>query len=174
MWVDGMIGGALQFDGVDDQVDCGNDPNLDVTGPITFGAWIYPTGPGSSNFPRIIDKSNGTGGGDPGYKLYMRSAQNYIFAFSAGGVYQPYSTLGANLNEWNYVAVTADGTHRRLFLNGQWEEWNESTLPDSSSNPLYIGNSSAGARHFQGIIDEVVIYDRALSMPEVLYIAGER
>jgi hypothetical protein len=173
-WVVGKIGGALEFDGVDDQVDCGNDPSLDITGTITIAAWFYPTGSGSSSFPRIVDKSNGTGGADPGYKLYLRGAEDYIFAFSAGGVYQPYSTLAAELNAWNYVAVIADGTHRKLYLNGAWEEWEESTLPSSSSNPLFIGNSPAGARHFQGMIDEVAIYNRALSGPEVRFIAGER
>ena len=65
-WVVGKIGGALEFDGVDDHVDCGNDPSLDITGPVTIAAWVYPTGSGSSNYPRIVDKSDGTGGADPG------------------------------------------------------------------------------------------------------------
>jgi len=172
-FVVGMIGGALEFDGVDDHVDCGNDPSLDITGPIAIGAWVYPTGSGSSTLPRIVDKSNGTGGADPGYKIYLRAADNYVVTLSAGGVFFN-STLAADLNAWNYVAFVADGMQRKLFLNGEWEVWDESSLPVSSSNPLYVGNSPAGARHFQGMIDEVTIYNRALSEPEVRYIAGER
>ena len=167
-WMEGQIGGALSFDGSDDHVDCGNDQSLDITGPITIAAWFYPTGRGSSDYPRIVDKSNGSGGADPGYKLYLRAAQNYVFTLSAGGVYQPNSTLAANLNTWNYVAFIAGGTQRKLFLNGAWEEWNETTLPNSSSNPLFIGNSPAGARHFLGMIDEVRVYNRALTAEEVL------
>jgi hypothetical protein len=172
-WVAGKIGGALQFDGVDDHVDCGNDPSLDITGPITIAAWVYPTGGGSSNYPRIVDKSDGTGGADPGYKMYLRVADNYLVTLSAGGVFLN-SSSSANLNAWNYVVFVTDGTQRKLYLNGAWEIWEESALPLTSSNPLFIGNSPAGARHFEGIIDEVVIYNRALSEPEVRFIAGEK
>lgn len=172
-WVDGAIGQALEFDGVDDHVDCGNDPNLDITGPITIGAWVYPIGSGSSNFPRIVDKSDGTGGATPGYKMYLRAANNYVVTLSAGGVFLN-STLATSLNEWNYVVFVTDGTHRKLFLNGEWERWNEPSVPASSGNPLYIGDGPAGPRPFNGRIDEVVIYNRALLEPEVRFIAGER
>ncbi|MHC4432648.1 MAG: LamG-like jellyroll fold domain-containing protein, partial [Planctomycetota bacterium] len=166
-WAVGQIGEALSFDGADDHVDCGNGPSLDITGPITIAAWFYPTGQGSSTYPRIVDKSNGTGGADPGYKLYLRSADNYVLTLSAGGVY-PISALAADLNAWNFAAFITDGTQRKLFLNGEWQEWSETALPTSSTNPLYIGNSPAGARHFQGMIDEVRVYSRALTADEVL------
>jgi hypothetical protein len=172
-WVSGAIGEALEFDGIDDHVDCGNDPSLDITGPITIGAWVYPIGPGSSSYPRIVDKSDGTGGADPGYKLYLRSAQDYLVTLSAGGVFIN-SSISAILNDWNYVAFVTDGSQRKLFLNGVWEVWDESALPVTSSNPLFLGNSPAGSRPFNGIIDEVTIYNRALSEPEVRFIAGER
>ena len=172
-WVLGAIGEALEFDGIDDHVDCGNDPSLDITGPITIGAWVYPTGSGSSNYPRIVDKSDGTGGADPGYKMYLRSADNYLVTLSAGGVYLN-SSISATLDDWNYVAFVTDGTHRKLYLNGVWEVWDEIALPVSSSNPLFLGDSPAGSRPLNGIIDEVTIYNRALSEPEVRFIAGER
>ena len=172
-WVLGAIGEALEFDGIDDHVDCGNDPSLDITGPITIGAWVYPNGSGSSSYPRIVDKSDGTGGADPGYKMYLRSADNYLVTLSAGGVYLN-SSISATLDDWNYVAFVTDGTQRKLFLNGVWEIWDESALPVSSSNPLFLGDSPAGSRPLNGIIDEVTIYNRALSEPEVRFIAGER
>jgi hypothetical protein len=165
-WVVGKIGGALEFDGVDDHVDCGNDSSLDITGPITIAAWIYPTGSGSSNYPRIVDKSDGTGGADPGYKLYLRAAENYLVTLSAGGVFLN-SSSSVELNAWNYVAFITDGSQRKLFLNGSWEEWEESALPLSSSNSLFIGNSPAGARHFEGTIDDVRVYNIALTPEEI-------
>jgi len=165
-WVAGKISGALQFDGADDQVDCGNDPSLDITGEITIAAWVYPTGPGSSDYPRIVDKSDGTGGADPGYKLYLRSAENFLVTLSAGGAY-PNSSSSADLNAWNYVVFITDGTQRKLFLNGAWQRWDESSLPVSSSNPLFLGNSPAGNRHFEGVLDEVRVYSRALAEDEI-------
>jgi hypothetical protein len=105
--------------------------------------------------------------------MYLRVADNYVVTLSAGGVFLN-STLAANLDAWNYVAFVTDGTQRKLFLNGEWEVWDESALPSLSTNPLYIGNSPAGDRHYQGIIDEVVLYSRALSKAEVRYLAGDR
>ncbi|MHC4175246.1 MAG: LamG-like jellyroll fold domain-containing protein, partial [Planctomycetota bacterium] len=164
-WVAGKIDGALELDGVDDCVDCGNDLSLDITGEMTIAAWIYPTGGGSSNFPRIVDKSNGTGGAAPGYKIYLRAAENYVVTLSAGGTYLN-STSSASLNAWNYVAFIITPSQWRSYLNGTWEEY-AVTLPSSSTNPLFIGNSPAGARHFNGSIDEVRIYNRALTQEEI-------
>ena len=165
-WVAGKIGGGLEFDGTDDHVDCGNDESLNITGEITIAAWVHPTGPGDSDYPRVVDKSNGTGGADPGYKLYLRSAENYLVTLSGGGVYLN-SSSSLDLNAWNYVVYTTDGTQRKLFLNDAWEVWDETTLPVESSNPLFIGNSPAGARHFEGILDEVRVYNRALGEDEI-------
>ena len=165
-WVAGKIGGGLEFDGTDDHVDCGNDESLNITGEITIAAWVHPTGPGDSDYPRVVDKSNGTGGADPGYKLYLRSAENYLVTLSGGGVYLN-SSSSCDLNAWNYVVYTTDGAQRKLFLNDAWQIWDETTLPVESSNPLFIGNSPAGARHFEGILDEVRVYNRALGEDEI-------
>ncbi|MHC4499549.1 MAG: LamG-like jellyroll fold domain-containing protein, partial [Planctomycetota bacterium] len=170
-WVAGKIGSAVELDGGHDYVDCGNSPSLNITGEITIAAWIYPTGNGDSNFPRIVDKSNGTGGPDPGYKIYLRAAQDYVVTLSAGGQYLN-SSASVVLDTWNYVAVTMTGTQWRLHLNGTWEEWDETTLPSLSSNPLFIGHSPAGNRHFQGMIDDVRIYNRVLTPAEIAWLAG--
>jgi hypothetical protein len=171
-WVTGEIGGSLQLDGRNDYVDCGNDPSLDMTGAITISAWIYPVGSGaSSTFPRIVDKSDGTGGGDPGYKIYLRAADDYVVSVSAGGSYMN-SSSAAVLNGWNYVAFVITGTQWKLCLNGVWQEWDESTFPSSSNNPLFIGNSPVGDRHFDGIIDDVRIYSRVLTSAEIAWLAG--
>ncbi|MHC4541299.1 MAG: LamG-like jellyroll fold domain-containing protein [Planctomycetota bacterium] len=125
-WVAGKIGSAVELDGGHDYVDCGNDPSLAITGQITIAAWVYPTGDGDSNFPRIVDKSGGTGAADPGYKIYPRAAENYIVTLSAGGTDRR-SSASIVLNTWNYLAFTITGTQWRLYLNGTWEEWDLTT-----------------------------------------------
>jgi hypothetical protein len=165
-WVAGMTGSALEFDGSDDYVDCGNGSSLNITSEITISAWVYPTGSGSSDFPRIVDKSNGTGGADPGYKMYLRGADNYLITLSAGGTYLN-STGSANLNEWNFVAFVNSGAEWKFLLNGTWEQLGENPMPSLSTNSLYIGNSPAGDRHFQGILDDVRIYNTALTAEQV-------
>jgi len=164
--VPGKIEEALQFDGAADQVNCGNDASLDITGEITIDAWFYPTGSGDSTFPRIADKSNDPGYDIPGYKVYLRPSENYVLTLSAGGTHE-ISTLAANADAWNYVAFVIDGKEWQLFLNGNWERWTRGDIPSSVANPLCIGNSPVAARHFEGVIDEVKIYSRALSEEEV-------
>lgn len=70
------------------------------------------------------------------------------------------------------MALVIDGTQWRFCLNGTWEQWNETTFPSSVSNPLYIGNSSTGDRHFDGMIDDVRIYSRVLTSAEITWLAG--
>jgi hypothetical protein len=161
----------VQLDGRHDYIDCGNGPTLNLTGPMTIAAWVHPTGTGSSTLPRIVDKSNGTGGADPGFKLYLRSANDYILTLSAGGVF-PNSTLAVTLDTWNHVAWAVTGTEWRLSVNGTLEQFSQTELPSISTNPLYIGNSPAGDRHFEGLMDEVRIYNRALTPAELAWLAG--
>jgi len=118
-------------------------------------------------YPRIVDKSNGTGGADPGYKMYLRTAENYRVTLSGGGVY-PISTASVELNTWSYLVYITDGAQRKFCLNGGiGKSGMKPSLPVVSSNPLFIGNSPAGDRHFEGMIDEVRIYNRALVEDEV-------
>ncbi|OHB78552.1 MAG: hypothetical protein A2Z25_22335 [Planctomycetes bacterium RBG_16_55_9] len=170
-WVAGNTGSAIRLDGRSDYIDCGNSPSLNITGPITISAWIYPTGAGISTYPRIVDKSNGTGAADPGYKMYPRTEENYIVTLSAGGASR-YSSTSVVLDTWNYMTFTITGTQWRFYLNGAWEQWNEDALPSLSTNPLFIGNSPVADRHFYGMIDEVRIYDRELTPAEIAGLAG--
>ncbi|MBN2313906.1 MAG: hypothetical protein JXM79_08240 [Sedimentisphaerales bacterium] len=173
LWVAGYIGDALQFDGIDDHVDCGNDPSLDITGPITIGAWVNPIDAGSSNYPRVVDKSNGTGGADPGYKMYLRSGDGYLMTGSAGGEYNN-STAAANQGEWNYLAFVVTGEQHILYVNGHCDILDINAVPVSSTNPLWLGDGPGGSRPLNGILDEVTIYNRGLSIGEVRYLAGDR
>ena len=161
----------MDFDGTDDYVDCGNAPSLDITGPITIAAWIYPTGGGGGGYGRIVDKSSSNSATGPGYKIYPRAEENYIVTLSVGGG-DHRSSASLALNTWNYMALVITGTQWRFFLNGTWQEWNESRFPSSVSNPLFIGNSSVAARHFDGIVDDVRIYNRILTSAEVAWLAG--
>ncbi len=165
-WVAGKYAGALDLDGTDDHVTCGNGPSLNITGPMTISTWVYLTGPGSGTLPRIVDKSNGTGGADPGYKLYVRPT-SYVFTLSAGGAYFN-STLALKLNTWSYVAFVISGTQWKLCVGDAWERWSRTELPTVSTRPLVIGDSPSGGRAFDGLFDDVRIYSKALTEDEIL------
>jgi len=76
------------------------------------------------------------------------------------------------LNAWNYVVFSITGTQWRFFLNGTWEQWNVTAKPSSADEPLFIGNSPTATRHFEGLIDEVRIYSRGLTLGEIAWLAG--
>ena len=54
-----------------------------------------------------------------------------------------------------------------LFINGEWQQWPDTTIPTSSIRNLTIGDSPVGSRHFNGNLDDIRIYNRALNVIEV-------
>jgi len=72
------------------------------------------------------------------------------------------------LDAWSHLAATYDGAVLRLFVNGSLAaSQTASGLFGASSGPLYIGGNSLWGEHFEGVIDEVRIYSRALDLEEI-------
>jgi hypothetical protein len=164
--VAGKVGVALSFNDTSNYVDVPNSPSLDITGNLTVMAWIYPTGKGSSSYARIVDKSNGVGLSEPGYRLQKEWENDYHYTMSAGGVWHD-SSRSWVLNQWSHVAWTIDGVHWILYVNAVPEVINETALPNHANVPLSIGNAPTHDRPFQGVIDEVRVYNRALNQAEI-------
>jgi hypothetical protein len=76
-------------------------------------------------------------------------------------------------NTWYHVAMTYDGAFLKLYVNGKLDGSAAACGPVlTSDQPLVIGGESPGPWNFNGLIDEVSLYDRALSDTEVLSIYG--
>ena len=162
-------GSALHFDGEDDYVDCGNDASLDLTEAATVEAWINIET--YSVVQRIVSKLGdaprngydlyvGITSGDDGYVRWV-VARNGEFAY-------PYSTTELSLNTWYHVVGTFDGGTARLYINGREENAMEAAGPIGSTPVnLNVGRWPGGSYHFNGIIDRVRVYNRALSQAEV-------
>jgi len=170
-WVAGKIGNAVNLDGGHDYIDCRNGPSLNITGPLTITAWMHPTAGGGGGFGRLLDKSSGTSATDPGYKFYHRAANNYVMTLGMTGATHNTSSSIA-LNTWNFFGFVATGTQWKAYVNGAWQEWAETALPTVVAYPLFIGNASYAERHFQGMLDEVRIYNRALTPGEIAWLGG--
>jgi fibronectin type 3 domain-containing protein len=161
----GKYGGALSFDGSNDFVLVNHSASLNLTNAMTLEAWVYPTS-AAGGWHAIIQKevdayflhSSGTGAPlDPTAGGTFSGQLSYFAASSP-----------MTLNAWNHVAVTWDGSIMRLYVNGAAAatQTRGGTL-QSTTAPLRIGGNSPYAEMFQGRIDEVRIYNRALTQAEV-------
>ena len=133
--------------------------------PITVEAWIYPTRADLVN--EIIQKAGGGNSIDyPGYQLRL---DNGRLSFDVGGVSSVSGAVGPQvpLNQWSHVAGICQGSDIHVYLNGQLVgSTTASTVLAPASGSLRIGCRNDGW-YFKGMIDEISIYNRALSSDEI-------
>jgi len=169
-WIDGKYGKALGFDGIDDYVLVQDSPSLDATLGITIAAWIYPIQfDGKRSILGKIDDSNPST--TQAYTLHLlENGELHLNWFdSAGSEHKLTSTTIVDLNKWSYVVGTYDGSYNRLYINGQLIDWSATNgIIRATTAPLRIGMWwSTYPDYFNGTIDEVTVYNRALSEEEV-------
>jgi hypothetical protein len=150
--VEGKVDGSLDFDGSDDSIRASDSNSLDITTAYAITAWINPRTFGEGNFGRILQKGNSSSNR---YVYYTNSDE---LGFTRNGTDYETFLNSIQLNIWQYVGVTYDGTTLRFYINGS-EDPATYTVSALSNNgdPLYIGNRDTADRTFDGIIDEVRI-----------------
>jgi glucose/arabinose dehydrogenase len=161
--VAGKYGAALSFNGSSARVNVANSASLQLSSAMTLEAWVNPTVVDQSKWRDVIFK------GDDNYYL-MATTQPRAAAVPAGGgiiggsygeVFAP-SELSVNV--WTHLAVTHDGATLRLYVNGtQVSSTAKTGTIRTSTNQLQIGGDNIYGQYFQGTIDEVRIYNQALS-----------
>ncbi|OGZ43466.1 MAG: hypothetical protein A3C84_01945 [Candidatus Ryanbacteria bacterium RIFCSPHIGHO2_02_FULL_48_12] len=164
----GKLGQALSFDGSNDYVGAGA---LDVVGNITISAWVYPRSYGGASKGRIVDNSLNVAG----YKFVINNVDTtngYVFAANGVDSLAPNS---ATFNVWQHVVAVCDTVSVRIYVNGILKSTSAPNCPATSNTSLHIGDSlNLAPRQFDGLIDDVRIYNRALSSDEIkrLYSMG--
>jgi fibronectin type 3 domain-containing protein len=168
----GKYGNALSFNGSSSYVDLGNPTALRLTGSMTIEAWIKAAA-NPADDGQIVAKSNNSSGWqfkttpDTGPETFGIAVSG-----SSSSHAQRYSTTVRNLNTWYHVAGVYDATARTLslYVNGVLSSGTLSgTVPSSQVNSgvnVNIGRRTGGF-YFNGVIDEVRIYNRALSQQEI-------
>ncbi|MEM3616896.1 MAG: LamG-like jellyroll fold domain-containing protein [Candidatus Bathyarchaeia archaeon] len=176
VWVDGRFGKALSFDGVDDYVRIEPSSSLDVTSQITVEAWVYPRAYVDSNGDNshIISRCAFNGGAI--YVLQTYSPTSTKAGYAVNQIpWHHASSADLPLNTWTHLAMTYDGTTVKLYINGEFDSSYAQSGPiEVTSNWLAFGCKPTGPwggagtyAYFNGIIDEVRIYNRALSQQEI-------
>ncbi len=155
MWINGIKGKALKFDGKDDYVEVQDSSSLRITGNLNVEAWVKVEELGSK-YHFIVSKHYTPAG----YTLYINPANK--FAFEINGQHSVASTTTPELGQWYHVVGTYDHSQLKIYVNDVLENTKGCTAKLATNNQkLRIGQWSAGGYCFKGIIDEVRIYANA-------------
>jgi concanavalin A-like lectin/glucanase superfamily protein/Big-like domain-containing protein/putative Ig domain-containing protein len=159
----GRFGSALRFDGVNDWVTVADSSWLDLTREMTLEAWVYPTAGGG--WRTVLQKQAGDWYTFALYSDGSTGPNARMMLLSDTSVTTPAALAP---NAWTHLAATYDGSTLRLFVNGLVVSSTPATgLLQTSSDPLRFGGNSIWGEHFAGVIDEVRVYNRALTVAEI-------
>ena len=168
-YVKGPVGQAVELDGKN-FVDGGPGFKLNFLDPFSFAAWVRPASLDGAILSKVENFKTGQGHG-----LYLRDGKVFLY------MNRRWTDIGLRLqtekplalNKWRHVLVTYDGKRQakgvRIYVDG--EEWakevlfDELTYPFQTKEPFKIG-AGGGEPNFRGSIDDVRVYNRALTQDE--------
>ena len=161
----GKNAGALVFNGIDNKVTVSPAAALNLTTGMTVEGWVYPTV--LNNWRSVAAKE---GSNDLAYGLYANdvSGKPEGVVNTGAGHLATFGTGTLPVNVWSHLAATFDGTMQRLFVNGV----QVGSLPVTGTlvqtpGAFRIGGNSIWGEWFSGAIDDLRVYDRALSATEI-------
>lgn len=167
-WVkDGKIGSALSFS-VGDYVEVPHSESLSITDEITIMAWTNMAA-GASGELAIVSKGQWAANDLP-YELTETPGGVIFWQFYDNGGRDTCSPNSPPVGEWHHIAGTYDGDVFKCYIDGQLgEEWAYAgKMPENTASVTIGKRSKADECFFNGMIDEVVIFNRALSAEEIL------
>ncbi|MEW6380156.1 MAG: LamG domain-containing protein [bacterium] len=169
----GIANSAYGFDGVDDYIEVLDHSSLDIEKDISITGWIKVSAV-TSEWLGILNKADHDG--NDTFEICINSGK-YLhfplnFQFSGRIAYNSDSGIFEE-GEWHFFAVIYDGPHVNIYIDGTLNQSYTSTNETLRSNDqnLIIGAEKEfynGPHHFNGVIDDIRIYNRALSESEVI------
>lgn len=167
----GKYGSALSFNGTNSWVTVADANDLDLTTGLTLEAWVFPTAAATATTWRNVLIKERSGGEI--YNLYADTDTHVPAAYVVRSA-NPGTPVGVNgvaqvpLNTWTHLAMTYDTATVRLYVNGTLVRSSATTgALLTSTGALRIGGNSVWGEFFQGMIDEVRVYNRALTQAEI-------
>jgi hypothetical protein len=162
-WTTGQFGSALQFNGSSAFVFVPDAPSLDLTSGMTLEAWVYPE-TSTSSWRDIIYKTP---------DVYYLEGSSPVGAPATGGSFSAsplYGVASLPIRTWSHLAATYDGAVLRLYVNGnQVASRSQTGSIVTSSGNLTLGADSTFGQYWNGRIDEVRVYSRALTPSEIAF-----
>ena len=167
-------GTHLDFDGVNDLVNCGTSLNavIDPLNKLTVQAWVKPS---SSAGLGVIIGNYANSDQNSMQFLLRRDSNDYTFWVSGStGVFKVVNATNAvTVNTWQHVVGVWNGSDLKIYINGTLTATTTGVTESSfasTTNSIIIGNNQAatGAERFTGSIDEVRIWNKALTAADIL------
>jgi hypothetical protein len=168
-WTTGQIGGALEFDGDGDRVEISDSATIlgDATSSFSVTGWAKADTLGSNGG---LDQIWGRGGKGNYMRLSDNGGPTINLAHKSGGWYVLDSGVIPVVDTWYHCAITYDDSTNQLRIYVDGDEKNNTTVTSfttNSSNFEISGTSGDASHSLDGVIDDVRIYDRALSAEEI-------
>ena len=171
----GKIGGALLFRGNGDWVQVANESKFDCIAEVTVAAWIK-VNRFDKEYQAIVTK------GDSAWRL-QRNQNTDTLEFACSGLAIPggdqwgglYGNGSVNDGKWHHVAGVYDGRNMYIYVDGKVDSSQPASGPISTNDqPVYIGeNAEMTGRFWNGLIDDVRVYNGALGQAEIQALYNE-
>ena len=167
-WTTGKINSALTFNGTTNDVIT---PNIALGNTFSVSVWVNPTVSVESSYARIAETEYapgfylGTNATGTGYKWVVNGGSGTTGSCGAG---YGCAEGGVVTSGWHLVTATFDGTTAKLYVDDALVGGDTFSAPSNTNLPLYIGRYyAASLAGWNGAIDEVRLYNRALSNADV-------
>ncbi len=167
-WTTGVFGGALHFAGSADKVDVPPNPALNPEEAFTVCVWANADPSGSGHRSPLTSRDDYP---QRGYIIYVEPGNTWQYWIGTGdGGWNNTQGPAVTLGEWTHVAATYDQGEKKFYINGELVAEDTATISPNTAQVLRIGagaSESAGNYFFAGSIDEVAVFNHALSAAEV-------
>lgn len=162
--VKGKVGDALEFDGVDDYVEIPDNPSISELNELSLSAWIRPSqlGPWIAVIEKAVHE-------DWSYGFFIESDATLSLEICQKGnvLVCCIGDFKVEVGTWYHIACTYDGSMGRLYVDGKLEgEMPASGPVNITTYPLTIGCRN-GQSFFAGTIDEVTLWNKAVTLEEM-------
>lgn len=161
---DGKYGQAYNFDGVNDYLNCGNSAALDIKNALTISAWVKPNLM-EGVYGRIANKGWAAAGS---WSLMKIMDNRWDFATLISTQRHARSNSAYSIGEWVHLAGVFNGTSQMLYVNGIKQNEVVTISPVGQlGTPTFNLDIGGTSGFFNGTIDEVMIFDKALKEQQV-------
>lgn len=163
-YVDGRNGKAFSFNGIDSYINLGQSSYVNIQGDLTLMAWVKLNDYTNDSGSCIITTINGTG-----------TVYNYHFVVINTGILRFNNQVTAvdsvsiiPLDTWVHLCAVREGQMGRIYINGILDSEVPITAPVNPSNYSFFSISRDDVQHFDGLMDDIRVINKALTQPEIV------